>query len=130
MSDNVTISIDSLLNGLSSAPSNPSIFRVGDHLRSINPEAYDPEIIAIGPFHRGKHHLQNMEKHKVRYLMLVLQRKEESTVEIYVTALRHLEDRARKCYAEDIQLDEHEFVKMLLLDGCFIIRIPPESFKT
>ncbi|KAL2457508.1 Plant protein of unknown function (DUF247) [Abeliophyllum distichum] len=121
MSDNVTISIDSLLSGLSFAPSNPSIFRVGDHLRSINPEAYDLEIIAIGPFHRGKHHLQNMEKHKDRYLKLVLQRKEESTVEIYVTVLRYLEDRAWKCYAEDIQLDEHEFVKMLLLDGCFII---------
>ncbi|KAL2492336.1 Plant protein of unknown function (DUF247) [Abeliophyllum distichum] len=36
-------------------------------------------------------------------------------------AMRHLEDRARKLYVEDIQLDEHEFVKMLLLDGCFII---------
>ncbi|KAL2530017.1 Plant protein of unknown function [Forsythia ovata] len=121
MSDNVTISIDTLLNRLSSAPPKPSIFRVDDHLRSTNPEDYDPKIIAIGPFHRGKHHLQNMEQHKIRYLKLVLQRKNESSVERYVTAMRHLEDRARKCYAEDIQLDKDEFVKMLLLDGCFII---------
>ncbi|KAL2530015.1 hypothetical protein Fot_22625 [Forsythia ovata] len=119
--DNVTISIDTLFNRLSSAPSNPSIFRVGDHLRSINPDAYDPEIIAIGPFHRGKHHLQKMEQHKVRYLKLVLERKDELSLERCVTAMRHLEDRARKCYAEDIQLDKDEFVKMLLLDGCFII---------
>ncbi|KAL2518800.1 Plant protein of unknown function (DUF247) [Abeliophyllum distichum] len=121
MSDNVTISIDTLLNRLSSAPSNPSIFRVGNHLRSINPEDYDPKIIAIGPFHRNKRHLQNMEQHKIRYLKLVLQRKNESSVERYVTKMRGLEDEARKCYAEDIQLDEDEFVKMLLLDGCFII---------
>ncbi|KAL2541257.1 Plant protein of unknown function (DUF247) [Abeliophyllum distichum] len=119
--DYVTIIIDTMLNSLSSAPSNPSIFKVGDHLRSINPKAYDPKIIAIGPFHHGKHHLQNMEQHKVRYLKLVLHRKDESSVARYVTAMRHLEDRARKFYAEDIQLDEHEFVKMLLLDGCFII---------
>ncbi|KAL2492324.1 hypothetical protein Adt_27952 [Abeliophyllum distichum] len=121
MSDNFTIGIYSLINRLSSAPSNPSIFRVGDHLRSINPEAYDPEIIAIGPFHSHKPQLKNMEQHKVRYLKLVLQRKDESILERCVTAMRHLEVRARKCYAEDIQLGVDEFVKMLLLDGCFII---------
>ncbi|KAL2492334.1 Plant protein of unknown function (DUF247) [Abeliophyllum distichum] len=120
--DYVTISIDTMLNSLSSAPSNSSIFKVGDHLRSINPKAYDPKIIAIGPSHHGKHHLQNMEQHKVTYLKLVLQRKDESSGARYVTAMRHLEDRARKFYAEDIQLDEHEFVKMLLLDGCFILK--------
>ncbi|KAL2543047.1 Plant protein of unknown function (DUF247) [Abeliophyllum distichum] len=123
MSDNVTRRIYTLLNSLSSAPSEsgPSIFRVGDHLRSINPEAYEPEIIAIGPFHHGKHHLQKMEQHKVRYLKLVLQRKDESSLERCVTAMRDLEDRARKCYAEDIKLTKDEFVEMLLLDGCFII---------
>ncbi|CAI9774641.1 unnamed protein product [Fraxinus pennsylvanica] len=35
------------------------MFRVGDNLRSINPEAYDPEIIAIRPFHRRKPNLQH-----------------------------------------------------------------------
>ncbi|KAL2541254.1 Plant protein of unknown function (DUF247) [Abeliophyllum distichum] len=119
--DYVTISIDTMLNSLSSAPSNPSIFKVGDHLRSVNPKAYDPKIIAIGPFHHRKRHLQNMEQHKVRYLKLVLQRKDESSVARYITAIRRLEDRARKFYAEDIRLKDHEFVKMLLLDGCFII---------
>ncbi|KAL2492339.1 Plant protein of unknown function (DUF247) [Abeliophyllum distichum] len=93
--DYVTISIDTMLNSLSSAPSNLSIFKVGDHLRSINPKAYDPKIIAIGPSHHGKHHLQNMEQHKVRYLKLVLQRKDESSGARYVTAMRHLEDSGK-----------------------------------
>ncbi|CAA2976086.1 Hypothetical predicted protein [Olea europaea subsp. europaea] len=64
--DSVTVNIDNMLNSLSSTPPKPSMFRVGDHLRSINPGAYDPEIIAIGPFHRSKPNLQNMEQHKVR----------------------------------------------------------------
>ncbi|CAA2999339.1 Hypothetical predicted protein [Olea europaea subsp. europaea] len=63
--DCVTVNIDNMLNTLSSAPSKPSMFRVSDHLRSINPEAYNPEIIAIGPFHSDKKNLQNMELHKV-----------------------------------------------------------------
>ncbi|CAI9774651.1 unnamed protein product [Fraxinus pennsylvanica] len=119
--DSVAVKIDNMLISLSSTPSNPSMFRVGDNLRSINPEAYDPEIIAIGPFHRRKPNLQNMEQHKARYLQLFLQRRKESSVERYVTTIRHLEDRARKCYAEDIKLKEDEFVEMLILDGCFII---------
>ncbi|XP_022891881.1 UPF0481 protein At3g47200-like [Olea europaea var. sylvestris] len=121
MSESVTVYIDTMLKNMSYTLLKPSIFRVGDHLRSINPEAYDPQIIAIGPFHHDKPHLQNMERHKLRYLRLLLQKKEESSVERYVAEIRRLEDRARKCYAEDIHLDEDEFVKMLILDGFFII---------
>ncbi|CAI9774644.1 unnamed protein product [Fraxinus pennsylvanica] len=117
----VTVKIDNMLENLSSAPPMPSMFRVGDHLRSINPKAYDPQIIAVGPFHHSKPNLQKMEQHKVRYLKLFLQRINETSVERCVTAILPLEDRARKCYAEDIQLDEGEFVEMLILDGCFII---------
>ncbi|CAI9774642.1 unnamed protein product [Fraxinus pennsylvanica] len=119
--DSVTVNIDNMLKNLSSTPSKPSMFRVGDHLRSINPEAYDPQIIAIGPFHRSKPNLQNMEQHKVRYLKLFLERREGSSVQRYVNTIRELKDTARKCYAEDIQLDEDEFMEMLILDGCFII---------
>ncbi|CAA2998390.1 Hypothetical predicted protein [Olea europaea subsp. europaea] len=119
--DCVTVNIDNMLNSLSSAPSKPSMFRVSDHLRTINPEAYNPEIIAIGPFHSDKKNLQNMEQHKVWYLKLLLERRKESSVERYVATIRQLEEKARKCYAEDIQLDKDKFVQMLILDGCFII---------
>ncbi|KAL2463262.1 hypothetical protein Fot_52918 [Forsythia ovata] len=119
--DSVTIHIDKMLVALSSAPLRPSIFRVSDQLRSINQEAYDPQIIAIGPLHRGKHHLHNMEQHKVRFLKQLLQRRNESSVERYVIAMRDSVDEARKCYAKAIQLKQDEFVEMLLLDGCFVI---------
>ncbi|XP_022857864.1 UPF0481 protein At3g47200-like isoform X2 [Olea europaea var. sylvestris] len=121
MADTVTVDIDEMLNNPPSTPSKPIMFRVGDHLRSINPEAYDPEIIAIGPFHHDKPHLQSMEQHKLRYLRLLLQRREEPSVERYVTEIRPFEDRARKCYAEAICPNRADFVKMLILDGCFII---------
>ncbi|CAI9774645.1 unnamed protein product [Fraxinus pennsylvanica] len=122
--DSVTDKINKMINNFSSTPSKPSMFRVVDNLRRINPEAYDPQIIAIGPFHRSKPNLQNMEQHKVRYLKQFLERRTDSTqpsVERYVTSIRQVRDEAKNCYAADIQLDEGEFVEMLILDGCFII---------
>ncbi|KAK1292904.1 hypothetical protein QJS10_CPB17g01116 [Acorus calamus] len=32
-----------------------------------------------------------------------------------------LEMRARSCYADKIEMEREDFVKMLILDGCFII---------
>ncbi|KAL7209739.1 hypothetical protein ACSBR1_031324 [Camellia fascicularis] len=37
--------------------------------------------------------------------------------------MRELEERARKSYAGSINLNADEFVQMMLLDGCFIIKL-------
>ncbi|XP_022891824.1 UPF0481 protein At3g47200-like [Olea europaea var. sylvestris] len=120
IADHITVEIQGMLDGLSSTSSKPSMFRVGDRLRRMKPEAYDPEIIAIGPFHREKPNLQNMEQHKLRYLRLFLQRRNESVKRCVTIIIQH-KDMARECCAEDIHFDDAEFVKMLILDGCFIV---------
>lgn len=119
--DQLTLTIDQMLKNFSHTPSRPSIYRVSDRLRSTYEKAYDPTIIAIGPFHRDKGHLMSMEHQKMRYLKLLLTARGESSVDRYVNVIGNLEDRARKCYAEPITLEKDEFVKMLLLDGIFII---------
>lgn len=102
-----------------------------DHLRKENEKAYEPSIVAIGPYHHGKAHLQEMELHKLRYLRRFLSRRNETSVNRYVMAIIELEDRARKCYAEETSIlglvvDSDQFVEMMLLDGFFII----ELFRT
>ncbi|KAF8389068.1 hypothetical protein HHK36_025753 [Tetracentron sinense] len=97
------------------------IHRVPEKLRRVNEAAYSPRVVSIGPFHRGKKRLQKMEEHKWRYLSAFLSLEHAKPLEDYVTALRELEQRARECYAETIKLNTDEFVKMMLLDGCFII---------
>ncbi|CAA3008932.1 Hypothetical predicted protein [Olea europaea subsp. europaea] len=62
-----------------------------------------------------------MEQHKLRYLGSLLERGSKPNALICVITIMQFEDRARKCYAEDIHLDDDEFVQMLVLDGCFII---------
>ncbi|KAK3187801.1 hypothetical protein Dsin_027362 [Dipteronia sinensis] len=100
-----------------------SIFIVPDQLRKINEKAYEPEIVAIGPYHRGKDHLKAMEEHKLRYLQKLLQRTGESKLSSYVTAMSAMEERARGCYKGCISLESDEFVEMMLLDSCFIIEL-------
>ncbi|PIN24425.1 hypothetical protein CDL12_02847 [Handroanthus impetiginosus] len=121
--DHVSVHIDNVLLNLPSSPCKPSIFRVNDDLRYKNEKLYNPKILSIGPFHHGKDNLQKMEHHKFRYLKLLLKRRKESSVDKYVIAMRSLQEKARKCYAEVIDLCPDDFVQMLLLDGCFIIEL-------
>ena len=97
------------------------IFRVHDGLRRHNPQAYEPEIVAIGPYHHAKSKLPKMEKHKLWYLHQLLLQRGESSVERYIVASSQLEERTRKCYAEEISPSNDEFVEMMCLDGCFLI---------
>ncbi|KAK6145865.1 hypothetical protein DH2020_019734 [Rehmannia glutinosa] len=120
--DELTVSIDKMLHNLSPKPENPSIYRVNDLLRNENEHSYDPRIISIGPYHRGKQHLNKMEREKKRYLKLLLASSNESSVDRYVKKIKGFEDRARKCYSEPIALGQDEFVQMLLLDGVFIVQ--------
>lgn len=103
------------------------ICRVQERLVQENEKAYYPELISIGPFHHGKEKLKDMEDHKWRYLHALLSRKPnlEARLAICVNALRECELKARNCYAkkESINLSCDEFVKMMLVDGCFIIEL-------
>ncbi|XP_062176259.1 UPF0481 protein At3g47200-like [Alnus glutinosa] len=64
--NNITSALESL-EPLSSLPE-PCIYKVPDPLRKLNKKAYSPQILSIGPFHHGDEKLQNMKKHKLRYL--------------------------------------------------------------
>lgn len=100
-----------------------TIYRVHRQLRSVNPKAYEPEVIAIGPYHRDKAHLKMMDDHKLRNLQSLIKAR-RCNVEACAAAVGELEPEARKCYADQrISLNSSEFVEMLVLDGCFIVEL-------
>ncbi|KAH6799551.1 hypothetical protein C2S51_036035 [Perilla frutescens var. frutescens] len=108
----------------SSTPSKPIIDKVDHHLRQVNEKDYEPVMVSIGPIHRGKDHVKGMELYKLRYLRHLLGRSSEKlSIEKFVLELKNLEEKARLCYPASINLDEDEFVLMLLLDGCFVIEL-------
>ncbi|KAH9650136.1 DUF862 domain-containing protein [Citrus sinensis] len=111
------------LRRLTATPSDQfNIFKVPDVLRKLNEKAYEPEMLAIGPYHHGKEQLLGFEEHKTRYLKKLLERT-SIPLSDYVMAMRALEERARKCYGRSISLNRDEFVQMMLLDGCFIVEL-------
>ncbi|XP_057775562.1 UPF0481 protein At3g47200-like [Salvia miltiorrhiza] len=106
------------------AESECTIYRVHKHLRNVNPNAYEPEVIAIGPYHRNTDHLKMMEDYKLRYLQQLIIRKPSNNVESYAACVGRLEAEARKCYADEpTSLSPSEFIQMLVLDGCFIVEL-------
>ncbi|KAJ0035997.1 hypothetical protein Pint_25316 [Pistacia integerrima] len=113
------------LKGLTPTSTDGNIFKVPEHLRSVNPSAYDPFIIAIGPYHRDKKDFSMMEDHKMRFMKHFLKRRSEREEDVkkYVEALRALEKEARNHYADSTDIISDEFLKMMLLDGCFILEL-------
>ncbi|XP_058114834.1 UPF0481 protein At3g47200-like [Magnolia sinica] len=100
-----------------------SIYRVPHGFRKANEEAYTPQIVSVGPFHHGKQMLKAMEEHKYRYLHEVISRAGDNGLEIYLMAIKELEQLARECYSETINLNSTEFVEMMVVDGCFILEL-------
>ncbi|XP_043694508.1 UPF0481 protein At3g47200-like [Telopea speciosissima] len=116
--------------------SNPSlgttscIYRVHQRIRKMNEDSYTPDMVSIGPYHRGRDKLQAMEDHKLQYVQSLLDRtRDRITLEKYVEALKELEPKARGFYSEPISLSSKEFVEMMLFDGFFLIELFRKNFN-
>ncbi|KAK9290079.1 hypothetical protein L1049_008243 [Liquidambar formosana] len=101
------------------------IFRIPQRLVEINGMSYQPHIVSIGPYHRGKPQHKMIEEHKWQYLGSLLSRTQSKGLglEDYLKAIQPLEMKARECYSETVHLDTDEFIEMMVLDGCFIIEL-------
>ncbi|CAL4949218.1 unnamed protein product [Urochloa decumbens] len=103
-------------------PAQPfTIFRVPAYVRDANRSAYEPRMVSIGPYYHGAPALRATEDHKWRYLHDLLSRNSAVSSSVLIQAMRPLEARARACYSEQPLLGSDDFVRMLLLDGCFIL---------
>ncbi|KAK3183776.1 hypothetical protein Dsin_031062 [Dipteronia sinensis] len=110
-----------------SMPPKVSIFEVPKILLRHNPLAYEPNAFSIGPFRYGQEQLKPTEKIKLKYLQGLLRRSgkpEELMLEL-IGAVSAIAAEARQCYAGSSigKWSDEEFVKILVLDGCFIIEL-------
>ncbi|XP_015901943.1 UPF0481 protein At3g47200 [Ziziphus jujuba] len=107
------------------------IFRVPQSLVEVNGKAYEPHIVSIGPYNHGQPQFKMIEEHKWRYLGSLLSRTKPKGLELkdYFKAIADLEVEARECYSQTIHLTTHEFLEMMVLDGCFIIELFRKAAK-
>ncbi|XP_022632289.1 UPF0481 protein At3g47200 isoform X1 [Vigna radiata var. radiata] len=97
-----------------------NIYRVPQHIRESNPKAYTPLIVSIGPYHYNS--FGAMEELKLKYLMGFLNRTRLPMRE-FAVKIKELEEKIRSCYADTIKCNDDDFLKMILVDACFIIEL-------
>ncbi|XP_057982817.1 putative UPF0481 protein At3g02645 [Malania oleifera] len=107
-----------------------SIFKVPDILLKQNERAYVPNSFSIGPFHHGtKPELEVGEMIKLQYLHDLVKRKPnpETSFQELITAMANMSKEAGDCYAAPVLgknvTSQDEFVKILVVDGCFIVEL-------
>ncbi|KAK8931310.1 UPF0481 protein [Platanthera zijinensis] len=99
-----------------------SIYRIPKSLRDVDEMAYAPQIVSLGPYHRGRRRLRHMERHKWRAFHHALDRAGHD-VNLYLDAGRELESRARACYEGPLSLSADAFVECLILDSIFALEL-------
>ncbi|MED6125940.1 hypothetical protein PIB30_073423 [Stylosanthes scabra] len=105
------------------------IYRIPPNMRQVEPKAYIPNNIAIGPYHHGRPHLKDMEHIKMRLFRRLFDPagpNGSNKLDEAFKELESLEDRARQCYAEEIKFSRDEFLEMMMVDASFIIQLMRE----
>ncbi|CAN0916676.1 UPF0481 protein At3g47200 [Linum grandiflorum] len=101
------------------------IFRIPQTLIDMNPKAYHPTTVSIGPYHRGELHLETIQQHKWRFLQAIVDRiGQPDCLTRLFKAVADDEEDIRDSYSESTaHLGSEEFVEMIVLDGCFVIEM-------
>nr|XP_011467698.1 PREDICTED: UPF0481 protein At3g47200-like [Fragaria vesca subsp. vesca] len=115
-----------LSKAVSPLPSTCCIFKVPEVLRRQKVDAFQPHTVSIGPFHRGTDDakFKLVENVKLWYLKCLLRRMTSITLDSLIERMKELEREARGCYSDPCNhLDQNDFIRMLMLDGCFLIEL-------
>ncbi|XP_030452707.1 UPF0481 protein At3g47200-like [Syzygium oleosum] len=119
-------------------PVEPEIASVGPYrrgARQVHPRAplhrndpilvaVEPEIVSIGPYNRGPHQVQVLEFEQLKPLFLQsFLRRTRSSFERLTRAVEEEESSARSRYSGHVDVTRADFLRMMLLDGCFVLEL-------
>ncbi|KAK3028451.1 hypothetical protein RJ639_039043 [Escallonia herrerae] len=111
---------------LSPSTSPATIYRVPKELREGNIERhFTPTTISIGPLHAKQKDLMESNEVKEAYFASYISRlpaNKASDKELF-RDLKRLVAVSGECYGDAISMKSEEFLKMMLLDGCFIVEL-------
>lgn len=100
-----------------------SIYKIPDCAKIHSKRSYKPQIISFGPYHHGDEYLLPMEDHKHRALLHFLKRSKKP-LEYYISSLMEVIQDLKAAYdslEEKWKLDTDAFLKMMILDGSFML---------
>lgn len=107
--------------------SDVSMCRIPNELQATDgvESYYKPKVISIGPYHLKNAKLCSSQKLKLQYLSDLLARSMENNLNRYMDAIKgvYLYEKDKYCDLDTCGVSKHEFMKMLVLDGCFLVEL-------
>ncbi|GMN65203.1 hypothetical protein TIFTF001_034281 [Ficus carica] len=105
-----------------------ALYRVHSGLGDGIEKHYETVLVSIGPCHHGKTPLQAMEKHKIHYLRVLLDRVKQRSSSRYVDALKNGgEMQGLNCYQDTHRMDVDSFVEYMDRGGSAEAKIATEK---
>ncbi|KAA8535242.1 hypothetical protein F0562_030245 [Nyssa sinensis] len=98
------------------------IFEVPKSIRSFKPEAYTPQLLALGPYHHFLPELYQIQLAKLSAAKEVLKQDQLLNFEqLMIDDLKELELPIRVCYNKYLDLDPNTLAWILAIDGLFLL---------
>lgn len=102
-----------------------SIFRVLKLLCDANKDAYTPNFVSIGPYHHKDGRFLSAKDYKLGFLKTFISHAldtQKKDLDSFLDLTKKEETNIRGHYADPFNLSSDEFIRMVLLDGAFIIK--------
>ncbi|KAG7025182.1 UPF0481 protein, partial [Cucurbita argyrosperma subsp. argyrosperma] len=103
-------------------PQKTSIYRIPEHIKKVNPNAFKPQLVSFGPYHHWEPHLLPMEKVKHRALLYFERCCGLSVVNEVWDMLEDLQ-RSYDKLDDEWKTKPAKFLELMILDGCFLIQL-------
>lgn len=95
-----------------------SICQVPSSISVVNPQAYAPQVIALGPYHNLRPELYHMERSKIEVVKSFWT---TDQINLVVEKLKKDGPKIRACYHKYLDLSDDTLALMLAIDGLFCI---------
>lgn len=105
------------------------VFEVPKALSSQKPEAYIPQLIALGPYHHLRPELYHMERYKLAAIKQICTPEQLFSFQhLVISRLKEIDPCTRACYNKFMDYDQDTLAWIVAIDGCFLLSLA-DSYK-
>ncbi|KAM7508283.1 hypothetical protein LguiA_018736 [Lonicera macranthoides] len=99
-----------------------SVFSVPKAIGAFKPEAYTPQVVALGPYHHFRTELYEMERYKVAAVQSFLNSRQIRNFQtLLIDKLKQLAPTIRACYHKYLDFDDNTLAWIIAVDGLFLL---------
>lgn len=101
------------------------VFNIPKSITIFKPEAYLPQVIALGPYHHMVPHLYHMERYKISCAKFFFNRGLGNIKfrEVLINKLKELDPFVRGSYHSYLDFDDNTLSWIMAIDGLFLVNI-------